>query len=182
MRSLLDIDFPSRLKKCLPEFLHRFFFGAETLRFRRRGDLDHAKRQIWSRLREPQDNEVPISGIILANSVHLCRQRQHPWNDFQPVFHEKLRIDGQHIILEGRISASQSSQMTTVTVLIALFCVAMVYAWTVFVPFCCSGMTLTILGTIKFCRRKAIINEKEIISTIQEIFPERLIESRARGS
>lgn len=85
-------------------------------------------------------------------------------------------------MLVGRISASRSSQFVTIVILIALFGLAVFFAWTIFIPFCCSGMAVLILGAVKLCRRKVIEDEMKIIGTIQEIFPERLTESRALGS
>ncbi len=85
-------------------------------------------------------------------------------------------------MLVGRISASRSSQFFTIVILIALFGLAVFFAWTIFIPLCCSGMAVLILGAVKLSRRKVIDDEMKIIGTIQEIFPERLTESRAHGS
>lgn len=182
MWSLPDASLSSWLKKCLPKFLYRFFVGGEWLRFRRRGSVADAKKAIWSRLSNPPDSEAWMSGIIWADSVHLCWQRRHSHNDLKPFFHGHLSIKSDYVILEGRISASRSSQFVTIVFLIALLSLAVFFAWTIFVPLCCCGMALLILGAVKFSRRKSNEDERRIISEVQAVFPEQLTESRTRGS
>lgn len=182
MWSPLDACFPSWLQKCLPKFLRRFFFGGEWLRFRRHGSVDDAKKAIWSRLGNPSDEEAWIGGIIWADSVHLSWQRRHSYNDLKPVFHGQLRSKGDFVVLEGRISASRSSQFVTMVFLVALFSLAVFYSWTIFIPLCCFGMALLILGAVAIFRQKANEDERKIVSTLQKIFPERLTESHTPGN
>jgi hypothetical protein len=165
-------------KKCLPEFLRRFFFGGEWLRFRKHGGVDDAKKAIWSRLGNPENDEAWIGGIIWADSVHLCWQRQHWRNDFKPVFHGQLRNEGDDVILQGRISASRSSRIFIFGILIVLLGLSVILVQTILVPLMCSLMVGMILLLIRFSQHCSRGDEQEIVRVIQEIFEERLRASR----
>lgn len=66
--------------------------------------------------------------------------------------------------------------------LVALFSLAVFYSWTIFIPLCCFGMALLILGAVAIFRQKADEDERKIVSTLQKIFPERLTESHTLES
>ena len=182
MQSLSKGHFPGCLKNCLPKFLRRFFFGGELLRLRRNGNIADAKRAIWSRLGNPKHEDAWLSGIIFVATVHLSWQRSDSRNDLKPVFHGRLRSEGDHVILEGRISASRFTQWFTFVILVALLGSAAVFAVTIVIPLMCALMASFILLMVKFCRHQALEDERHILRVIQEIFEDSLTESRTRGS